>query len=136
MRRLTFLPLLALPLAACQGESPVICALPSISAAESGPAKTSIAAPPAVVVTVQDSASGANLSPGATGAFVVGTYADSLRHGFDGGLEAWGPAGRYALVVQYPGYAIWGVDGVQVPDDGCGPRTVGITARLQRPGGT
>jgi len=136
MRRLTLLPLVALSLAACDEEdSPIICALPSVSTTGSGPARTSIAAPPAVLVAVQDSSSGTNLTPGAAGAFVVGTFADSLRHGFDGRLEAWGPAGRYALVVQYPGYATWGMDDVQVPDGGCGPQTVTLTARLQRLGG-
>lgn len=136
MRRLNLLPLLALSLAACDGEeSPVVCALPSVSTTGSGPARTSIAAPAAVLVAVQDSASGTNLAPGAEGAYVVGTFADSLRHGFDGRLEAWGPAGRYALVVQYPGYATWGMDDVQVPDGGCGPRTVTLTARMQRLGG-
>lgn len=136
MRRLIALPLLALALAlaACDDEPPTACFLPNASAGDlssAGGSTLSIAALPAVLVAVQDSVTGEDLAPGARGAFVVGTYADSLRHGWDGPLVAWGPAGRYSLVVQRAGYAIWGTNDVRVVAGDCGPRTETITARLQ-----
>ena len=138
MRSLTIPALLALALAACDGdEPPTYCVLPNVSVGTpaSGPLELSIAPQPAVVVLVQDSVTGADLVPGATGAFVVGNFADSLRHQFNGPLVAWGPAGRYSLVVQHPGYATWGTDQVRVTAETCGPHTETVTARLQRLGG-
>jgi hypothetical protein len=140
MRPPAALPLLALALAACGGETLTVCNLPSASlaATAAGSANTLPIAPsPALSVTVVDSVTGQDLSAGATGAFVAGgsaTYADSLRHEFGGGLTAYGPAGRYAVVVQHPGYAAWGMDDVRVRATECSVQTRQLTARL-RPGG-
>jgi hypothetical protein len=143
MRR--FAPVLAaslLALAACEGEpTPVICdpmlrdARASLGIGAPGPRRTTFAPPTAMTVTVLDSLTGRNLSAGARGTWVSGTQADSLY--YDGGdrLTAYGPAGRYALVVQHAGYAAWGTDDVRVSAGECGPRTVQLTARLRPLGG-
>ena len=135
MRRLTA-PLLALALSACEGETLVQCDVPTLSLAArtpaGGPRPLSQAAPVAVWVTVEDSATGQDLSAGARGTYVRGELADSLRHDLAGRLTAYGPAGRYSLVVQHPGYAPWGSDEVRVAADQCGPDTQEVTARLRR----
>jgi hypothetical protein len=132
--------LLALPLAACGDDVVVSCDVPDDvlrSSAPLAPAGSDrlLAAPVAVRVTVVDSASGASLAAGASGAFVTGTFADSLHHDDPALLTAYGPAGRYSLVVQHPGYASWGRDDVRVRAGECGMATVELTARLQRVGG-
>jgi hypothetical protein len=142
MRLTATLPLLALALAACGGETLLRCTPPpsvlaSAAPAPGGPSELSLPAPIAVWVTVVDSATGQDLSAGATGAFVTrsnGTFADSLRHDFMGRLTAYGPAGRYTLVVQHPGYGVWGTDDVRVRQDECGLETQELTARLRREG--
>jgi hypothetical protein len=138
MRRLTA-PLLALALSACDGETLVQCDVPaSASLAARSPAGApralSQVPPVAVWVTVVDSATGVDLSAGASGTYVRGEIADSLRHDFTGLLTAYGPSGRYSLVVQHPGYAPWGSDEVRVPADQCGPEKQEVTARLRRAG--
>jgi hypothetical protein len=126
MHRAILLAPLALALAACDGDSPLVCALPAASLSSS-PVFSA-----AVLVSVQDSLTGADLSAASSGAYVVGTYADSLYHGWDAELAAFGPAGRYTLVVQHAGYATWGTDRVRVPEGGCEAQTQRITAKLQR----
>lgn len=122
MRRPLFaLPLLAAALAACDGDGVVQCA-PSLPEAQF-----------AVRVLVIDSVSGTSLAAGATGAFVTGNLADSLRHRGDE-LVADGPAGRYAVVVQRPGYVLWAADDVRVRAGDCGTESVQLTARLRRGG--
>lgn len=142
MRTLFALSLLALALAACDGgvEEITTCNLPDanglagVSPVSSEPLSV-WAAPLALRVTVVDAATGQSLSPGAAGAFVVGTQADSLFHGEPDALHAWGPPGRYSVVVQHAGYAAWGRADVRVRGDECGgPVTQEVTARLQRTG--
>jgi hypothetical protein len=128
------LPLLALALGACDGETLVQCTLASATLRGSSD-RLPIAPQHAVRVTVVDSVSGTNLAAGASGAFVTGTYADSLRHDYPTLLTAYGPAGRYGVVVQHPGYAAWGMDDVRVELEECGVETAEVTARMQRPEG-
>lgn len=127
MRRLLAAPLLALALAGC-GEDPVVsCDIPDAGSSQL------TATPFSVLVTVVDSVTGNNIAANATGAFVTGTYADSLRHDFPTLLAAYGPPGRYSLVVQHFGYVSWGVRDVQVRMGECGLEPATVTARLQRP---
>jgi hypothetical protein len=125
-------------LAACE-EATISCnvpdALASVGVGGAGPRRLSTVAP-AVRVTVVDAATGRNVSGGATGSYVSGTVADSLRHHFPTMLVAYGPAGRYSLVVQHPGYATWGRDDVRVSTGECGELdSAEVTARLQPLGG-
>jgi hypothetical protein len=137
MRRLLpVLPLLAIALAACDGDDavdgcpPVPDLLPT---GASTPREVRLPAPYAVAVEVVDSLSGENLAAGATGAWVTGSTADSLRHDLPQLLTAYGPAGRYSLIVQYPGYYLWGVNDVVVRETECGfLEEARVTARLQR----
>jgi hypothetical protein len=134
------LPLVALALAACD-EPTIACdpasnALRSVSAFRGDAADLSQIPPGAVHVTVVDSVTGADLSAGATGTFVTGVVADSLRHFEEGRLTAFGPAGRYSVVVQHPGYATWGADDVRVQAGECAPDAVELTARLRRTSAT
>lgn len=135
--RSALLLLLAPVLAACE-ETTVSCnvdALASVSVAGVEPRRLSVA-PPAVWVTVVDSATGHNLSDGATGSYVSGAVADSLRHHVPTTLVAYGPAGRYSVVVQHPGYATWGRDDLRVSTGECGELDAAqVTARLRRLGG-
>lgn len=134
MHRTILLAPLALALAACNGEQPTACMLPASSPSASSSLPVIF---PAVLVSVQDSVTGIDLAPASSGAFVVGTYADSLRHDGGAALAAYGPAGRYTLVVQHAGYAIWGTDRVRVTGGDCSLDTEQITAKLQRlPGGS
>ena len=139
MRARFALPLLALSLAACEGDPVTVCSLPSnelanVAPAPSAPLDLSVA-PLALRVTVLDAATGQDLSPGATGAWVSGAMADSLYHVEPSGLQALGPSGRYSVVVQHAGYVTWGRDDVQVRAGECGPIMEEVTARLVRVGG-
>lgn len=136
-RPLFLAPLAALALAAC--DEPIIeCAPPPdvlASLQPAGPTRLSEAAPVAVWVSVVDSVTGADLAAGASGTFVTGTFADSLRHHYPTLLTAYGPAGRYSVMVQHPGYAPWGRDDVRVESDECGLQAAEVVARLRRPEG-
>jgi hypothetical protein len=110
------IPLLALA-AACGEETPVICALP-------------VAPSASLQVAVVDSATGQSLLPGARGRWIVGSQTDSLFY-WGSTLAAFGPAGRYAVTVQAPGYRAWARSDVQVRNGDCGPVTEEVTARLQ-----
>lgn len=125
-RTLILVPLLAA--AACDGDNGVSCP-PVAQSLSTSP--TSLVVRPAVEVTVVDSASGNSLAPGARGAFVTGQVADSLRHA-GATLTAYGPAGRYSVVVQVGGYQLWAQDDVQVRAGECSFQTVHLTARMQR----
>lgn len=139
IRPLFLVPLAALALAACDGESIVECAPPpNVSASlqpAGGPARLSQVAPAAVWVSVVDSATSLDLTAGASGTFVTGTFADSLRHDYPTVLTAYGPAGRYSVVVHHPGYAAWGTDDVRVEVDECGVEAAQVVARLRPLGG-
>lgn len=131
-------PLLLLALSACDGGTSTLCPGPlpnelraSVAIDGSGgPRRLSTVGPTAVRVTVVDSVSGRNLAQEATGTFVTGTVAGSLLRQ-PPVLTAHGPAGRYTLVVNHPGYATWGTDAVRVRAGDCGPETEEVTARLR-----
>lgn len=137
MRRLLHaVPLLAATLAACDGDGsddgcpPLPDLLPTGASAGR---ELRLPAPYSVAVEVVDSINGENLAAAATGAWVTGNTADSLRHSVPGMLTAYGPAGRYTLVVHHPGYALWGVDEVVVREAECGfLEEAHVRARLQR----
>lgn len=123
MRRARFLLLPALALlAACDGDfltGEAIC--PAVLAAS-------------LEVEVVDAGTGANLASGASGAWVTGRESGTLG-GVDRPtqyLTVFGPAGRYSVMVQHPGYAVWGRDDVQVNRGTCGPQTVRLRAELVR----
>lgn len=114
------LPLLCLA-AACE-EPPSMCPLMD----------TNLFAPPASLqVAVVDSVTGQSLLPGARGRWIVGTETDSLRY-WGNTLAAMGPAGRYAVAVEAPGYRAWARSDIRVRAGECGPQMEEITARLQR----
>jgi hypothetical protein len=122
MRTALPVPALAL-LAACGGDSMGGAICPAVVV-------------PSLRVEVVDAATGANLASGATGSWVTGGRTDAMqsleippRY-----LTAFGPAGRYSVFVQHPGYAVWGRDNVQVAPGQCGPQTVTLRAELMADG--
>lgn len=123
MRRARFLLLPALALlAACDGDfltGEAIC--PAVVV-------------PSLEVEVVDAVTGTNLTPGATGSWVTGRESGTLGEveRTTQYLTVFGPAGRYGVIVQHPGYAVWGRDDVQVNRGTCGPRTVRLRAELVR----
>jgi hypothetical protein len=133
MRRLLLLPLLALAAGACDHGDPVACTpAPNELRASAAPVRLDLPGPAAVWVMVVDSVTGENLTAGASGFFVTGSMADSLRHFHDDRLTAAGPAGRYSVIVEHAGYSAWGVDDVRVRAGECALQTEVVTARLQR----
>ncbi len=124
-RTLLVIPFLAA--AACDGANPANpCAL-----AQQGSTALPLVAAPAVRVAVVDSVTGLNRAPAARGAFVRDNVADTLHREGTEHLVAGGPAGRYTVVIQVGGYALWARDGVEVRGSDCGVQTVELTARLQ-----
>jgi hypothetical protein len=119
-KRIRLVPALAL-LAACEEDGTGIC--PAVVV-------------PALEVTVVDDGSGANVSDAARGWWISGEQSRSLEGSPLGGpLLAYGPAGRYALIVQHAGYQTWGRDDIRVVPGECGPQTVQVIARLVPAGG-
>lgn len=115
------LPLLCLA-AACE-ETPAVC-----------PATMDIgvfAPHSSLQVAVVDSVSGQSLLQQSRGWWIVGAEADSLRH-WGKALAALGPAGRYSVVVEAPGYRPWARSDIRVRRGECGPEMEEVTARLQR----
>lgn len=86
---------------------------------------------PSLQVAVVDSASGQSLLAAAQGRWIMGTTTDSLYHWNDA-LAAFGPAGRYSVAVQAPGYRPWARSDIRVRPGECGPQMQELTARLQR----
>lgn len=89
---------------------------------------------PSLEVEVVDAATGANLAGDAEGWWVTGDQAGPLMdlHVPSRFLTAYGPAGRYGVIVQHAGYAPWGRDDVRVERGECGPKTVSLRAELVR----
>ena len=125
MTRRTHAPLfLIAALAACDVPGSVDC--PAI-------------ATPALVVTVVDAQSDANITGSATATATDGAFRDSLRaYGNTGTITRpvftskvlWQRAGTYRLDVTAPGYAPFARTGIRVRARTCGPETVEVTARL------
>ena len=88
---------------------------------------------PAVRVVVVDGATDVDLGRSATGYWVSGERRGLLEKNFleaEIDLMAFGPAGRYSVIVQHPGYATWGRDDIRVRAGNCGPQTVTVLAEL------
>ena len=99
----------------------------------SGPVICPAIVPPSVIVTVQDSVTGANVTPGATVELRSGTFVTS-----EVGLEGWGSVsvggnrtGTFTVTVSRTGYQTWTKTGVEVEEGPCGARTVQLTVRLK-----
>ena len=90
---------------------------------------------PSLKLQVVDAGTGANLVPGASAAWVSGRDAGPFvgNDPLQTTVVAYGPAGRYSVIVQHPGYAPWGRDDVRVAAGACGPRTVSLRAEMLRP---
>ncbi len=122
MKKTWFSVFAVLALAACDRFSdPVVCA--GVIA-------------PAVQVTVQDSVTGANVTPGATLVLRNATVVDSVTAPTDQpGLTAMGVGGNrtgtFILTVRRTGYQTWTKADVKVKDGPCGAQTVNLTALLQ-----
>lgn len=119
MKRAVGALLLALA-AACDVEPPTDC-----------PTFLPIAPTPSLEVSVVDSVTGHSLLPGARGRWILGTATDSLYY-WGETLAGFGPAGRYAVVVEAPGYQSWARGDIRVRRGECGPVTEQVTARLRR----
>jgi len=91
--------------------------------------------PPSVIVTVEDSVTGANLTPGATVGISGGGYSASVV----GEAPATavnlgeGRTGTFTVTAAQAGYLVWTKTGVEVEEGRCGANTVKLTARLQAP---
>jgi hypothetical protein len=109
-----------LALAACEGASdPEVCSLPYM--------------PASISVAVQDSISGANVTPGAKVVIREGAHADSaVGESFQVAVNVgYNRAGTYTVTVRQAGYQTWTRTGVKVADAQCYVQTVVLTARLQ-----
>lgn len=116
-----YLPLALLALSACDDPIATDCAART----------TALVSATSVQVTVVDSIDGTSRVPGARGRWISGTATDTLRT-WDLGLLAIGPAGRYALAIEAPGYQPWARSDVQVRPGECGVVTTQVTARMVR----
>ncbi|HEX6367816.1 MAG TPA: carboxypeptidase-like regulatory domain-containing protein [Longimicrobium sp.] len=121
-RALRAVPLSLLGLAAACGESPAVCPDPGVAL----PVIT-----PSLKVAVVDSVTGGSLVPGARGRWIVGAQTDSL-YNWGSTLAGFGPAGRYSVAVEAPGYRAWARSDIRVRAGTCAPQTEEVTARLQR----
>jgi hypothetical protein len=85
-----------------------------------------------VVVTVQDSVTGANVTPGASVVASNAAYSDSVvAPPTATAVYAGYGSGTFTVTVRQSGYLTWTKTGVKVEDDGCAPLTVPLTARLR-----
>lgn len=124
--RLRLVPLVALALAACDGEDDLLPVCP-----------ISLATSTALMVQVTDSVTGAARADGATGWAVTGSLTIPLVPGPQDAaglpaLYAYGPPATYTVLVTRTGYAPWAASEVRVREGRCGmPQTVNLQARLQ-----
>lgn len=93
--------------------------------------------PPSVIVTVQDSVTGANLTAGSTlvlreGAAVADSVtAETQPFPVQSRALGMGATGTFSLTVRHEGYREWVKSGIKVKQGACGAETVGVEARLQ-----
>lgn len=106
----------------------------AVMACDGDPVACTEQAVAAIVVSVQDSASGA---PAGRGARIVardGAFADTARAtvSYDGPYAlARERSGTYTVTVEQQGYRLWSRSGISVSRDRCHVRTAALTARLQ-----
>ena len=88
--------------------------------------------PASVRVTVQDSVTGANVTPGATVVLHNGAVVESVVGPPGAGEVAVGGnrTGTFTVTVGQTGYQTW-TKGVKVEEGSCGAQTVLLTARLK-----
>jgi len=87
---------------------------------------------PTLQVTVQDSVTGANITPGSTLVLRSGVYVDSVTVPPEvTSMHVGGSWGTFSLTVRQTGYQTWTKTGIEVEKNGCVPRTVDVTARLK-----
>ena len=89
--------------------------------------------PASVRVTVQDSVTGANVTPGATVVLRDGAFVESVVGPPGAGEVAVGGnrTGTFTVTVDQTGYQTWTKTGVKVEKGPCGAQTVLLTARLK-----
>jgi hypothetical protein len=90
---------------------------------------------PAIEVTVLDSVTGLNITPGARavgyrdGAIGDSSYVTGTAN--ETGLSLFGSAGSYTVSVTKPGYVTWEAAGIVVERTRCSHTTVHVEARLK-----
>jgi hypothetical protein len=120
MRKALFAAATLLAAAACEGvEDPDPCTLPYVQ--------------PSLQVTVQDSVTGANVTPGSTLVLRNGAYlADSVTAPpAVTSMHVGASPGTFSLTVRQTGYQAWTKTDIEVEKDGCVARTVDVVARLK-----
>jgi len=118
----------------------LFCALPAVLALAAcneipEPVFCPAIVPISVRVTVQDSVSGANVTPGSTLVLRNATSVDSVVAPGEPGLTPMGVGegrtGTFTLTARRAGYQAWTKTDVKVEDGPCGAETVDVTARLK-----
>jgi hypothetical protein len=93
---------------------------------------------PSARVTVLDSISGANITPGASAILRNATVADSVMAPEGSPVTVMGVGegrvGTFTLTVRKPGYQAWIKRNLKVENGRCGAQTVDVTARLKPAG--
>ena len=101
----------------------------------SDPAFCPTVVPVSVRVTVQDSVSGANITPGSSLILRNAASYDSVVAPIQIGPSTMGVGegrtGTFTLTVRRPAYQVWTGANVKVEEGPCGAETVDVTARLQ-----
>jgi len=93
--------------------------------------------PPSVVVTVQDSVTGANVLAGSTlvlrnsAGVADSVTVEAQSYPILSAALGYGAAGTFSLTVRHAGYREWTKSGIKVNHGECGAETVGVEARLQ-----
>jgi len=121
----------------------VFCALPVVLGLVgcgeiSDPVFCPAIVPISVRVTVQDSVSGGNVTPGSTLVLRNATSVDSVVAPSEPTLTAMGVGegrtGTFTLTIRRAGYQAWTKTDLKVEDGQCGAETVDVTARLRLAG--
>ena len=107
----------------------------AVSTAACNAANCSFVSQPALVVTVVDSASSQNITPGSSAVARQGFFTDSVAVPSTATQTtiplAYNRTGIYNLTVHHTGYRDWTRSGIGVVGIGCGIKeTVAITAKL------
>lgn len=106
------------------------------SASDPGPVCPAVVLP-ALNVTVLDSLSGNNITPGTS--LILRTAAGAVADSVVAPVTPGGPltqygvgheGGVYSITLRKTGYYTWTKNGIQVQQESCGPKTVNLTVRL------